>query len=190
MATETVVFKVTGKRPLIQNNPASMGGGQGEKKVGRKTIPTPEVEAAGKVYRLPSGQLYIKSEAFRGALIKAASGLRVGKTPAKMILAAGVLFPEEFCPLYSPDKKAKPITDYAIYTCRAVVQRQGVLRSRPRIEAWACDVVVEIDLDIVTPDLLLDFFKRAGTHIGVGDQRPGAPMTPGPFGTFTVSLAD
>jgi len=95
MSLYTVTIEVVGKRPLLMNNPASMGAASAKgAKPARKTIPTPEEEAASKVYRLPSGQLYIKSEAFRGALIKAASACGSGRRPPRCSSRPARSFPK------------------------------------------------------------------------------------------------
>jgi hypothetical protein len=180
-----LTLRIVGKRALLMNNPASMAGGSTEPT--RKKIPTPEEEAAAKVYRLPSGQLYIKTEAFAGSVRKAATGFKIGKHAAKPIFAAAITYEEEFCPLVDPET-GKPLTEYAIYTCRAVVQRQGVLRSRPRLERWACSLKMTYDDELLKPEMILDMFQQAGRRVGVGDQRPGAPLTPGSFGTYTVEI--
>lgn len=178
-------FVVTGKRPLLMHNCAAMCAAQEGPK--RKSIPTPEEEAERSAYRLPSGQLYIKGEAFRGSLLKAVSGYKIKKTSAKVVFAAGVFLMDEECPLVHP-QTGNPLTDYVIDTRRAVVQGNGVQRSRARVNAWRTRVRVEYDEEILTPEIILQFLERAGQFVGVGDQRPGAPKTPGQFGTYTVAL--
>jgi len=179
------VFRILGKRPLLMHNPAGMSHVDGAPS--RKQVPLPAEEAERSAYRLPSGQLYLKGEAFRGSLLKAASGYRIAKTSAKTVFAAGVFILEEECPLVHP-KTNKPLHDYVIDTRRAVVQGNGVLRSRARVNEWATTVNIEYDEEIVTPEIILRFFRRAGQFVGVGDQRPGAPKTPGQFGTYAVEL--
>jgi hypothetical protein len=192
MALQTITIKIVGRRPLMMHNPASMQGGGASPKLGRKNIPTPEVEAEASAYRMEAkngkGQLYARGDWFQGALRKGASGLRIGKVSAKTVLAAGLMVTEERCPIYYP-KTGKPIHDYVIDSRRAVVQSQGIIRSRAKLEEWACSVVCEYDDEILTPNHIEQLFNRAGQYGGVGDQRPGAPKTPGPFGVFTASIA-
>lgn len=189
--TVSVYYRLTGnRRGLLMHNPAGMK--QVKKKAAtRKTVPPPEVEAEMASYRLPSGQLYLKSEAAWGAVRNAASGMRVetrsAKMTAKRALSGGILFPEEVCPLFDP-KTLAPLVDYEINTQRAVVQGNGVMRNRPHLREWACDVLVEIDPEVLNEEVLFEFFERAGQFSGVGDQRPSAPKTPGFFGTFDVEI--
>ena len=182
----TKTFKITGISPLLMNNPASMR--PAPKGAVKKTIPTPEAEAAMKVYAEKNGQakphLYMPSIAFRSSLIRACIGKRIGKVGAKTLVSAGVFIVEEKCFLVQPGTK-KPITEYEILTVRAVVQRQGVLRSRPKINEWETRIVFEIDDDFVTPDQVLELFCLAGKLAGAGDWRPEKQ---GMYGRYVVVM--
>ncbi len=184
-----VAFRITGKRSLMMHNPAGMQAATGGPK-GPTRVPTPEVEAEASAYRLPDGRLYIKSEAFRGALLRAASGYKIGKTTARSVVMAGVDFYEEVCPLAHPET-GEPITDYVIDIRRAVLDKKvAVMRARARVDAWSCQLNVRYDPEVITAETLLKFMQIAGKQVGVCDQRPGAPKTPGPYGTFTVELIE
>jgi hypothetical protein len=158
---------------------------------GRKKIPLPHEEAEAATYRLPTGQLFLVGSAAMGTLRGAATGMQVKtvgpKMTAKKALAGGVQCFGDAWPLFHP-KTLEPISEYEIYTCRAVVQGKGVMRSRPLIREWACDIELEYDTEVFTDDVLHGFFKRAGQFCGVGDQRPGSPSTPGPYGTFDAVI--
>ncbi len=183
---EIVVFRVTGISPLLQNNPAGMRGGVDAKKMGTKKIPTPEEEAAAKVYQNEDGY-YIPSQAFRSAIIGrggAGSGLKIGKMTANARASAGMFTIEPFATLLDPEKW-KPLKEYEIHTCRAVVQRQGVLRSRPMFPKWGTRVPMEIDDEFIAVDQVIGLMERAGKVAGVGDFRP---QTKGTFGRFTVEI--
>jgi len=187
---ETAKFEITGKRPLMMHSTAGMKA-PSVGKATKRAIPTPEEEAKLSAYILPSGQLYLKAEAFRASLRDASSGFKMEKLTLKRVFAASVFFPQEDngeCPLVDP-KSGKPIEKYAIDTRRAVVQGQGVMRSRARVDAWRTLLRVEYDETIMDADQIEKFLKRAGSLIGIGDQRPGAPKTPGAFGTYSVKRA-
>ena len=186
---EIVVFKIVGLSPLLQHNPRTMGSAGKRESLGTKVIPTPEEEAEAGTYRLPDGQLYVRSDAFRGSIIGrggAASGRRIGKATANSRVAAGLFMPEPECPLHHP-KTGKPIHDYEIDTRRALVQGNGVLRSRPMIRDWACDLVCEIDELFITIDQVLELLNIAGKVAGVGDFRP---QCKGVFGRYAATLKD
>jgi hypothetical protein len=97
------------------------------------------------------------------------------------------IFPaEEWTTLLDP-KTRKPIKgdQYVVDTRRAVVQRNGVLRSRPKILAWVCVVTFEVDETIGGSQLLEDIGNLAGRMVGIGDFRPEKG---GPFGRYAVRL--
>ena len=119
------------------NNPASMG--RPSTGVGIKKIPSPEEEAASKVYKDDKGNLYLNTNGFRSGLLSAATGRRIGKFAASSILS-GAVFPTHERATLVNAKSGKPVKKYTINTMRAVVQQNGVLRSRPQIDDWACDL--------------------------------------------------
>jgi hypothetical protein len=180
---KTVTFEVAGVSALLMNNPSSMinGASQG---LGKKSIPTPEEEAAAKVYKLGSGQLFLPSIMFRSSILAAASGLRIGKKPAKQILAAALFVASETCPLFHP-KTGTEITDYEIDVRRAVVQRAAVCRARPLVKEWFTTVEFWLEPELLEAAVVKDIFELAGAIVGIGDYRP---QKTGPFGRYTVSL--
>jgi hypothetical protein len=181
------VFRITGVSPLLQNNPASMGGGAA-KGPEMKSIPTPEVEAASKVYKDEEGLFYILSESFRSSIVGkggAASGYKKGKVTMIAACGAGLFTMEPRCLLLDPKNEWKPLDEYKIDTRRAVIKGAGVLRSRPMFLSWGCDIAFELDEAWVKPDEILFFLNRAGKICGVGDFRP---QKKGTFGRFSAEL--
>jgi hypothetical protein len=185
MAMDIRTFRVTGKSPLLMNNGAAMRPADNTA-VKTKKIPTPEEEAAAKVYKLDSGELYLPAIAFRSSLLGGCIGRKIGKRAAKTYVSAGVFSVQTECILTDPPTN-KPITEYHINTMRAVVQRNGVLRSRPEITEWQVDVQLEIDRDFLTPETVLELFNLAGKLVGIGDYRPEKT---GPYGRYTVELLE
>lgn len=181
MTIEVHTFHVEGISSLLMNNPAGMGGGQPT--MGAKKIPTPEEEAAAKVYRSADGTLYLPSIQFRSSLLNGCTGKRIGKVGAARQVSAGVFNVETETPLKTPGKSGKPIKDYRIHQTRAVVQKQGVIRARAEVPEWAADVVFEIDTDFITVDQVRELLNVAGRIAGVGDWRPAKK---GPHGRYRV----
>ena len=185
MASSVHTFRITGLSPILMNNPESMQMGRAAG-VGMKKIPTPEEEAKAKVYRNSKG-LYIPSVAFRSSIIGrggGASGRKIGKFTANSRVAAGAFVVDEHTPLVHV-KTGKPIKDYEIYSCRAVVQGNGVRRSRPLIKDWACDLKLEVDDDFVTVEQLVDLLNMSGKVAGIMDFRP---QCKGSFGRYEAEL--
>jgi hypothetical protein len=165
---ELVIYRVSGLSPLLQHNPEKLMRQPGG--IGRKKIPTPEEEAEQGSYRLPDGQLYIKAKAFRAAILSAAKGKRIGRFSAKSIVAGAVLLENETVPLIDPETD-EPLTSFEIHTERVVVQRQGILRSRPMLRKWACDLPLMIDVEVADRVVVLGLLNEAGMRVGVGDYR-------------------
>ena len=132
---------VDGITPLLTHNPASMGVGADAMKGGR--IPEPEVEAEAGVYRLPDGTCAIRGEAFRASPLAAAGAWRMKKSTARTRLAHMVVI-EDLIPLCRKD--GTPITDYAIDARRAIIQRSGIIRCRPRFDEWSATFTIEFPL--------------------------------------------
>jgi hypothetical protein len=185
MSVSIVSFKITGISPLLMNNPASMQPRQ--KGFKTKTIPTPEEEAKSKLYINDKGHLYVKTMAFRSSLLGACAGRRLGKVGAKGVIAGSVFTTDTETELLDP-KTGKPITDYVINIARAVVQKSGVLRARPEIKAWSCNLDLEIDNDFLPePSLIEELLNIAGKIRGILDWRPEKMGT---YGRFTAKMVE
>jgi hypothetical protein len=180
-----VRFEVTGMEGagLLMHNPAGMSQRK-EGGIGPKVIPTPEVEAEAGCYRMPSGQLYLPTTHFRAAILLAAAGQKIEKKSAKLILSAGLFAVEEYAPLIDP-KTGNPLRDYEIDIRRAVVQKQGISRARPKVPNWQALVAFQYEPMLVNPGIIMKVFDLAGAIIGVGDFRVARG---GPFGRFSVEL--
>jgi len=173
-----VTATIEGTTPILLNSPYNMGG---RATVGKKVIPTPEVEAAGKRYLLPgTNMLAFPVLNIKASMLYASGGLKVGKKMIKPYVAGCVTPAEEFAS-FGTEK-------YLIDTRRVVVQRQGVMRSRPRLDKWKLTFDFEVD-DVNLPDGfeaadLKGILEEAGTRIGIGDFRPTKGAY---FGRFKVT---
>jgi hypothetical protein len=175
---------VAGTSPLLMNSAAGLGtAAPGE-------VPTPEVEAERGTYRHEDGTLWFPAAAFRGALVSAGAGHKIGKRFARSLLAGTVFATDEAAALTDPDT-GKPVTEYTIDVRRCVPPgaRGGVsvLRARPRLDAWAASFALEYDETMVDPQTILHFLEIAGRSIGVGNFRPAKG---GWFGRFAVRDPD
>jgi hypothetical protein len=108
----------------------------------------------------------------------------VGRSSAVSVFQAAVFNVDEYSVLVDPEND-KPLREYCIDTRRAIVQRNGVLRSRPKFEKWGCYVHLEIDLDITNPQQVEEALNMAGQTVGVGDFRIEKR---GMFGKFKAEL--
>jgi len=176
-------FKVTGQFPLLTHNPASMSVKTGPK---TKKVPSAEDEAEAGTYRDEEGRFCIPSVAFRSALLTGLKGKKVGKVGAATVFRPAVFNADEMTVILDA-KTMKPITSYVIDARRAMVQRNGIIRRRPRFEGWAAIVRFLIDEEITTPQQIAEHLNIAGTTTGVGDFRIERN---GQFGSFTAELME
>ncbi|MDP2726271.1 MAG: hypothetical protein Q8P59_01905 [Dehalococcoidia bacterium] len=169
---ENLHIQLNGLSPLLMNNPAgSMTRPTGGQVLGRKNIPTPEAEAKASRYVLPDGNLFMLAVAVRNCLLTATKGQLINRKSALPFVSGGILMIAEAFPLY---RKGKPIKgdDYSVFTCRAVVQRQGIMRSRARVELpWQLDCIFQYNKDIISLDVIRAIAERAGQIVGIGDYR-------------------
>lgn len=189
MAQQRFKVRLVGKSPLLTHNPASMGvtktGAKGERK-----IPTPEEEAKMGAYPV-NGHFALPGIAIRNSFLQACGMWKVkiagSKRPmsAKSVFAHLIVEPE-LVPILDKAGK-KPLKEYTIDTRRAVVQRNGIMRSRPRFDEWSVTAEFVYDDTILTEEhiaLVRQILTDAGQRIGVGDYRPHRS---GWFGTFELA---
>lgn len=181
---------VTGVSPLLMHSPRGMMPVEGGVKK-KKEIPSPKEEAELGAYRNDKEGLCFPQAAFRSSLIKAmtVTQAKVGKDRLSGVMKGSIFVIDEMTDIVDPKTK-KPIKDYVIDIRRAVLPSgAGVMRARPRIMSWGCEISYEYDPDMVKPDWIVDGLNTAGKRVGVGDYRPLCPKgIGGPFGRYTVKL--
>jgi hypothetical protein len=191
MAMQIVKMRIEGNGSILMHNPSAMRSQAGGLKRGGKQIPEPIDEATAALYVLPTGQLFIKSDAFREAGLIAAGEVRdssrKGRATMTRRFAASVFLSKEQLPVER--KNGKPVTsnpkDWEIDLRRVVVQKNGILRARPKITDWACELEFEYDDETIDPAIICEIMQMAGKFPGVLDYRVGKK---GPFGRFFVTL--
>lgn len=183
---ELFTFRITGVSPILQNNPAKMQASKDDSLKSGKRVYDPKIEAEAAVYRNERKEIVVPSIAFRASLFKAGTGRKIGKMSAKTVIAAAVFPVETHCILVG-QKNNKPIKDYVIHSCRCVVNKAGIIRCRPLIDAWATDLVLELDTDFAPglQKVVTELLNIAGKVAGVMDWRPERLGT---FGRFTAEL--
>lgn len=176
----TIRIWVRGVTPLLTHNPATMGTAKSATRGSR--IPAPEEEAEAGTYRDENGACCAKGDSFRGSLLGAATQWKAKRSTMASHLAH-VTAIEDLCPLLRHD--GTTITDYVIDRRRAIVARQGIVRSRPRFDEWQTSVTLQYDSQLVKePKLIADILADAGQRMGIHDYRP---QKKGPFGRYTIT---
>jgi len=164
---------------MLLHNPAGMG--RSDRKAKRE-IPTPEVEAETACYKTDKGEIGFPAENIRCGLIRASSGWKVPgnkKLSLSPIIAGDVSI--------APSMISFGTKKYEIDTRRVVIQRQGILRSRPKLPEWKLTFTVSWEGQYLGDDfhetVLPELLERLGKTIGIGDYRPACK---GPFGRFKI----
>ncbi len=145
----------------------------------------------------------------RTCLMKAGAMIGTGKRGAtfKRRVPSGVLLDDEFYRLlvngaelpisaiekitsetFADHAEAAKKLGFVLFIKRAAVANSKHVRVRPLFRHWAVTGTVTVIDDTITDDVLKDIFEAAGMYVGIGDWRPGAPKSPGPYGRFEAKL--
>lgn len=178
---EVVVFVVEGVSPLLQNNPADFIGKGGEEVQLAKKVYDDEDEASRRTYKTPDGDYYIPSESFTKAMVRAASGVKIGKEFATNLLKGNVFAAEPYFVI--EDERGKPHRKYGIDRRSVVIGKSRVLRCRPCWMKWRVRLSFEVNTNLFGKETLRKFLEKSGRFPGVGDYRPEKG---GSFGRFRV----
>lgn len=71
---------------------------------------------------------------------------------------------------------------------RAKVGTAKHVRVRPKFDHWAVRGTIQVNEPAITFDVLSQLFEIAGRLAGLGDWRPSAKTSPGPYGMFTAEI--
>ena len=190
MQLEIHTFKIAGISPLLQNNPTEFigKGGDEEELVGKKKYVDAE-EARLRLYIDADGDYSHPSECIVKALVKASSGKKISagkkKVSASMLIKSGVFVAEPYMKIL--DQQGDPSKKYSIDRRGVVIGKARVLRCRPCWAKWFMHFPLEIDVAIISPEMVGTILALAGRYPGIGDYRPEKG---GPFGRFEVISCD
>lgn len=77
---------------------------------------------------------------------------------------------------------------FSLFCKRVKIGKNKHIRVRPRFDDWTSSGELIITDEQITNKVLTDILEIAGRLKGLGDWRPSAPESPGPFGTFTSQI--
>ena len=77
---------------------------------------------------------------------------------------------------------------FSLFVKRAKIGANKHIRVRPRFEEWTALGELTIIDDQITDKILGNILDISGRLKGLGDWRPSAPKSPGPFGTFAAKI--
>lgn len=165
--------KITGVSPLLINR-FQVEPKDKAKKKDKQYVPAEEAQE--KSYFDPDEQSYfVPSSQVEASIREAAKNFKQGKSTFKNTILASVFIEDERLPL---GRKFDEIDQRF-----ARVQRQGIVRSRPRWNKWALTATLNYDEERINGETLLQILEEAGSTKGIGDYRPK-------FGRFRVELLD
>ena len=132
-------------------------------------IPSHEEECERALYKNEEG-CYFPSSWINAMLVQAGSKFRKGRTTYRDIMKTVIVEPDEI-PLLKKDGKRYETYDEKLVV-PVVVQRQRIVRARPRFNNWKASFEIEFDEKLVKPEDMKAIFNLGGSTIGIGDWRP------------------
>ena len=164
--------EIKGTRPLLMHAPNAIGLPASTKKVSNYD---PETEAASVLYKDKNGTICIPDMVVLGALREAAKEHKApgkGRRSLKQFILSGIRIQPDMIPI-SPQ-------EWSVDARPVVIQRNRVMRWRPKFEEWTLRFQVNIiDPGTISPTSLRNVLEDAGKFVGLCDFRPF-------FGTFSV----
>ena len=175
MKMKSVKVELTGETPLLMHN---IEGADLDQKT-RKSLKTydSKEEAEQAAYRTKDGELCVPSRCVYGMLRVASGYFKTKGRSMKPVIAGSVRI--------EPENISLGVKKYEIDRQSVVVQRNRVLRSRPKIAEWKLKFDLLYNKDyIADPDIIKQILEEAGVKVGLLDFRPA---TGGQYGTFSVT---
>jgi len=168
---QSVKVKIRGVAPLLQNRfPMEKEDEEKAKRRDQKFDPKEDAEKA--LYRNDEG-CYVPSTWIEAALRETAKEFKgKGKASLKATILASVFVEPEEIPL---GKKSYDEIDRR----PAVIQRQRIVKSRPRFNSWEIQFTINFDETRIKKETLKQILEESGKSKGIGDYRPK-------FGRFEV----
>jgi len=123
------------------------------------------------------------------------SGLVVNELIWPLIGAKGGVRYSAIEPLLSePDfeahKAAALALGFELFAKGARIGQSKHIRVRAKFAKWTAAGTITVFDETITTQVLEHILTAAGRFCGIGDWRPSAPKSPGPYGTFTATAVE
>lgn len=176
--------EITGETPLLMHSAQAMVQQTAKSNPAKKYDIKKDAEAVA--YRNEKKNLYVPSTCLKACFVNAATWYKIGQKGAKSIVAGctrieGKKIPSE---LEITDKKGKVLKKYEIDLRTVVIQRNRIVRARPRLDEWRLNFYIVYNDELVDTSLLEKVMKESGERIGLLDFRPNKG---GEFGSFKIT---
>jgi len=165
---EIYKVKIHGVKPLLIHAPFGIGD---KPKLRRGEHLEPKVEAEGYLYKDGEGKIVIPAMNIKACIREAGRNYKVSgrkSSFASMIKAGLEIRPMAIPLIYN--------NEWKVDTRPVVVQRQRILRSRPRFDEWGLEFeVINKDPTVIHKETLRNIVADAGKYYGLGilDQNSG-----------------
>jgi len=171
--TETYTIKIVGIRPLLMHAPTGLGDKPRRR---RGEHLDPKVEAESYLYKDAEGNIVIPAVNIKACIRDAGANYKVSgrRSTFKSMIKAGIdIKPFPYVPLQH--------NGWEVDIRPVVVQRNRILRARPRFDKWVLEFdIVNKDPTVIHKETLKKILVDAGRYYGLGDFRPE-------FGLFRVT---
>ncbi len=167
---QTVEVTIKGVAPLLMHR-YPLEDQQEEKAKKRNKVYDPKEDAEKALYKNANG-CFAPATWIESCLRDAGKGMAKGKGTYKSSMQSSVFVEPDEIPL------GKETYD-EIDRRPVVIQRNRVVRSRPKFNNWQMSFKINFDETVIHKDVLKDILTEAGKTKGIGDYRPK-------FGRFEV----
>ena len=153
--------------------------------------------------------LAIPAECIMACLKSAGAKISAKRGSFKAMTQSGLLIATDFCEFTIAGGKQIRLSDilkfkesvfakhieavrklgFDLLVKRAKIAQKKHVRVRPMFNDWQVRGVITVSEQAITEDILQQLFEIAGRLVGLGDWRPSAPTSPGPYGMFSSALA-
>ena len=192
------IVKIQGTEPLIQHSAAGLDtrteiaqeiknitGKRGNNRTESDESRLEELETLQALWREPgTGAITVPPEAVRSCLEKAARKLKQGADVREGLLVEKTTFDYDRKLL---GETAEEVARNAQFRVPVVVQRNRVLRTRPKFDTWSLTFTLDCDDQLIDQLKLENWLDIAGRRIGLGDWRPEKG---GRYGRFIMESID
>lgn len=179
----TMKFRIKGTSPLIMHQWSEKAKiqmrdkQQKGKKSKERELRDPEAEAKAATYTTADGSIGIPGMAFKSALVTAAhKDIGIEKTLVRKAIFLVCNDPEKILPIDCDEP-------FVLESMVRVGMGSADLRYRPQFNAWACDITLEVDAELLQQSDVLALVSRAGFGVGICEWRPEKG---GEFGRFDI----
>ena len=126
------------------------------------------------------GNIVIPEANILAAIVKGATKTKKGVAAKESVLGL-VNGDAKFTFAHKGDKSPGALWEKGDFVDRrrVVVQRNSVMRTRPKFKEWSCEFMLEADESLCNLDEVRQWLEAAGNRVGLGDYRPM-------FGRFEV----